>query len=79
MNKLEVGDLVFYQPSNRNFYADGSKELGVVIEVLKERTPLFVNFPDKDYFEFEYRVKWITNGYISTLLGFNLRKLEAPK
>tara|TARA_R110000824_G_scaffold11257_1_gene49166 strand:- start:727 stop:984 length:258 start_codon:yes stop_codon:yes gene_type:complete len=76
--KLEfrVGDLVVYQPSHQNFYADGSKELGVVIEVLWERVPLYINFPDKSYFEHEYKIKWINSGYTSTLLGFNLKKIE---
>jgi|10_taG_2_1085330.scaffolds.fasta_scaffold356072_2 hypothetical protein len=77
--KFEVGDLVFYNPSYNNSYANGTKELGVVIAIIKDRTPLFLSFPEKDYFEFEYRVKWIKSGYVSTLLGFNLKKLEIPK
>lgn len=74
--ELKVGDLVVYQPSHQNFYADGSKELGVIIDIMKERIPLFINFPDKSYFEHEYKVKWINSGYTSTLLGFNLKKIE---
>jgi hypothetical protein len=77
--EFKVGDLVTYQPSLQNFYADGTRELGVVLEVLKEKIPLFVNFPEKNYFEHEYRVKWITSGYTSTLLGFNLRKVKTPE
>jgi len=79
MVELKVGDLVTYQPSLQNFYADGTKELGVVLEVLKERVPLFINFPEKNYFEHEYKIKWISSGYTSTLLGFNLRKVKAPE
>ena len=74
--KLKVGDLVIYQPSHQNFYANGSKELGVVLEILEERVPLYINFPDKNYFEHEYKVKWINSGYTSTLQGFNLKKIE---
>ena len=74
--KLKVGDLVIYQPSHQNFYANGSKELGVVLEILEERIPLYINFPDKNYFEHEYKVKWINSGYTSTLQGFNLKKIE---
>tara|TARA_R110001583_G_scaffold192101_1_gene358266 strand:+ start:1013 stop:1258 length:246 start_codon:yes stop_codon:yes gene_type:complete len=73
---LKVGDLVVYQPVHQNFYADGSKELGVILEVLEERIPLYINFPDKNYFEHEYKVKWINSGYTSTLQGFNLKKIE---
>jgi hypothetical protein len=73
---LKVGDLVVYQPVHQNFYADGSKELGVILEVLEERIPLYINFPDKNYFEHEYKVKWINTGYTSTLQGFNLKKIE---
>ncbi len=76
MVKFEVGDLVFYRPTNGNRYADGSKQLGVVIEIKKDQTPLFLSFPEKEYFEYEYRVKWINSGHISNLLGFNLKKLE---
>ena len=74
--ELKVGDLVYYQPSEINSYADGTKQLGVVIEILKDRLPLCINFPEKDYFQYEYRILWIDTGYKSVLLEFNLRKLE---
>ena len=74
--KLKVGDLVYYNPSTENFYADGTKELGIVLEVVRDRSPLFLNFPAGQEFEYEYKVKWISNGYVSVLLGFNLKKLE---
>jgi len=74
--KFEVGDLVYYKPTSQNFYADGTKQLGVVVEVIKDKAPLFVNFPEKEHFEYEYKIVWIHSGYTSRLLGFNLEKLE---
>ena len=79
MSKLKVGDLVLYRPSSRNFYADGTKQLGVVVEVFVDRTPLYINFPEKQHFEYEYKVIWINSGYTSVLLGFNLEKLKIPE
>mgnify|MGYP003144529042 CR=1 FL=1 len=76
MTKFKVGDLVNYRPSNSNLYADGTKQLGVVIEVLVDKTPLYINFPEKEHFECEYKVIWINTGYKSVLLGFNLEKIE---
>jgi len=73
--ELKVGDLVYYKPSERNFYADGTKQLGVIIEILEDRMPLCINFPEKDFFQYEYRVLWIETGYKSVLLEFNLKKL----
>ncbi len=78
MSELSVGDLVLYRPSSRNFYADGTKQLGVVVEIFIDRTPLHMNFPEKQYFECEYKVIWINSGYTSILLGFNLEKLKIP-
>ena len=76
MIKFNVGDLVFYKPSATNIYADGTKKLGVILDVYVDRSPLYVNFPQKQYFEYEYKVAWINTGYTSVLLGFNLEKLE---
>jgi hypothetical protein len=76
--EFEVGDLVFYKPSEENRYADGQRQLGVVIRVNRDANPLFVGFPETEIFACEYVVKWIVSGYISTLLPFNLTKLEAP-
>ncbi len=76
---FNVGDLVFYRPSSSNFYADGTKQMGVIVAVCADKTPLFVNFPEKEYFEYEYKVIWIDSGYTSTLLGFNLQKVEIPE
>ena len=71
----DVGDLVYYNPSHDNFYADGTKQLGIIVEIITENAPLYHNFPDKEYFAYEYRVRWINSGYESVLLGFNLKKL----
>ncbi len=76
---FKIGDLVYYKPTNNNYYADGTKELGVIVEVFVDRTPLYVNFPEKEYFEYEYKVIWINSGYTSVLLGFNLKKLKIPE
>ena len=75
-SKFKVGDLVFYNPSSDNIYADGTKQLGVVIEILFDRTPLYINFPERNYFEYEYKVIWVSSGYTSVLLGFNLKKID---
>ena len=74
--KFRVGDLVFYQPSEENRYANGEKQLGVVIKVIAEANPLFAEFPETDMFSNEYVVRWFKSGYTSTLLGFNLIKLR---
>ena len=75
-NDLKIGDLVFYNPTSNNFYADGTRQLGVIVDILKDRAPLFINFPDENFFQHEYKVIWIDSGYTSILLGFNLKKLE---
>ena len=78
MPKFSIGDLVYYMPSSSNFYADGTKKLGVIIEVRADENTLYQNFPEKDIFQYEYKVAWINTKYTSILLGFNLRKLEVP-
>ena len=76
--KFNVGDLVYYKPTFQNHYADGSRELGVVLRVVKDTTPLLTSFPEKKYFEYEYTVKWMNSGFTSKLLRFNLDKLNIP-
>tara|TARA_R100000773_G_C4204747_1_gene106035 strand:- start:264 stop:500 length:237 start_codon:yes stop_codon:yes gene_type:complete len=73
-----VGDLVFYQPSEDNRYADGSKQLGVILKIKKDANPLFSQFPETKMFSCEYIVKWFKSGYVTALLPFNLKKLEIP-
>jgi len=76
--KLKVGDLVFYRPSEENKYADGQRQMGVILRVFKEVNPLFVLRTETEMFADEYEVKWFESGYTSRLLSFNLKKIEIP-
>ena len=76
--KFKVGDLVFYQASEINKYANGERQIGIVLEIIPEVAPLFENLPDAELWMFEFRIKWIETGYTSTLHGFNLKKVEVP-
>ena len=76
--KLKVGDLVFYRPSEENKYADGQRQMGVILRVFKEVNPLFVLRTETEMFADEYEVKWIESGYTSRLLSFNLKKIDIP-
>ena len=76
--KFKVGDLVFYQASEINRYANGERQIGIVLEIIPEVAPLFENLPDAELWMFEFRIKWIETGYTSTLHGFNLKKVEVP-
>ncbi len=77
-SKFKIGDLVYYRPVKDNRYADGTRQLGVVVEIITDQPPLFLSFPEKEIFEFEYKVIWINTGYSSKLLYFNLEKLKIP-
>lgn len=76
IKKFKVGDLVYYRASRDNKYANGENQLGVVVKVIVEANPLFAGHPDTEMFTSEYVVKWFKSGYTSTLLGFNLIKLQ---
>ena len=76
--KFNIGDHVFYCPSKDNKYAAGSKQLGVILKIKTDANPLFSKYPETEEFAHEYVVKWFESGYISALLGFNLKKLEIP-
>jgi hypothetical protein len=76
--KFKVGDLVFYQASEINRYANGEKQMGIILEVIPETAPLFEMLPDAELWSYEFRVKWIETGYTSTLNGFNLKKIKIP-
>jgi len=76
--KLKVGDLVFYRPTEDNRYADGQRQMGVVLEVFEEANPLFVLRTETEMFADEYLVRWFESGYTSRLLSFNLKKIEIP-
>lgn len=76
--EFKVGDLVFYQPSEKNKYADGEKQMGVILAVRKDVFPLFSYTEGLESFGNEYVVRWFESGYTSTLMGFNLKKIEVP-
>ena len=75
---LSIGDLVFYQPSETNKYANGERQMGIVLDIIPEVAPLFEVLPDAELWMYEYRIKWIETGYTSTLNAFNLKKVEVP-
>ena len=75
---LSIGDLVFYQPSEMNRYANGEKQMGIVLEIIPDVAPLFGNLPDAELWMYEYKIKWIETGYVSKLHAFNLKKVEVP-
>jgi hypothetical protein len=77
--ELKVGDLVFYQPSEMNRYANGEKQLGVILAVRKDIMPLFSYAEGLESFGDEYVVRWFESGYTSTLMGFNLKKVVAEE
>jgi|TARA_B110000495_G_C22549145_1_gene332288 hypothetical protein len=77
-NELKVGDLVFYRPTEENRYADGQKQMGVILEVFKEANPLFVLRTETEMFADEFLVRWFESGYTSRLLSFNLKKIDIP-
>ncbi len=41
--KFKVGDLVFYQASEINKYANGERQMGIVLKVIPDMVPLFEN------------------------------------
>ena len=75
---FSVGDLVFYQPSETNKYANGERQMGIILDIIPEVAPLFEVLPDAELWMYEYRIKWIETGYTSTLHAFNLKKVEVP-
>jgi|TARA_R110001592_G_scaffold341527_1_gene630720 hypothetical protein len=77
-SELKVGDLVFYRPTEENRYADGQKQMGVILEVFKEANPLFVLRTETEMFADEFLVRWFESGYTARLLSFNLKKIEIP-
>ena len=76
--KFKVGDLVLYVPSEANKYADGQRQLGVVLEIKSDANPLFCLYPETMMFANQYVVKWFDSGYVSSLLPFNLKKVTPP-
>ena len=78
ISNFNVGDLVLYVPTQPNKYANGQNQLGVIIKVKKDVNPLYILYPETQMFAREYVVKWIESGYTSSLLPFNLKKLQIP-
>mgnify|MGYP003123369697 CR=1 FL=1 len=76
--ELKVGDLVFYRPSEENRYANGERQMGVVLQVIEEANPLFVLRTETEIFANEYVIRWFKSGYTSRLMEFNLKKIEVP-
>ena len=76
--KLKVGDLVYYKPAEDNRYANGEKQIGVILQVFEEANPLFVLRTETELFANEYQIKWFRSGYTSRLMEFNLKKIEVP-
>ena len=76
--ELKVGDLVFYRPSEENRYANGERQMGVVLQGIEEANPLFVLRTETEIFANEYVIKWFKSGYTSRLMEFNLKKIEVP-
>jgi len=76
--KFKIGDLVFYQASEINKYANGEQQMGIVLEIIPEVAPLFESLPNAELWCYEFKIKWIETGYTSTLNAFNLKKIEIP-
>jgi hypothetical protein len=77
--KFKEGDLVFYHDLIEETFAKSDKQLGVVVKVYENVSPLFSHMEGGDKYLDEYLVVWIATGFRSTLLGFNLKKVEIPQ
>lgn len=78
IQKFKKGDLVYYNDYIEEMFIKTDKQLGVIVQVNEDANPLFINFPENEYFADEYVVIWIETGFRSTLLGINLKKVEIP-
>ena len=74
--KFEVGDLVEYSPTLYDAQGSIKKQLGIVLNVQRNDTPLCIYFPDSEYFEYEYQIKFIETGFIVKLFSPNLQKIS---
>jgi len=79
IEKFKEGDLVFYHDLIEETFARSDRQLGVVVKVYKDVSPLFSHMRGGDKYVDEYVVVWIATGFRSTLLGINLKKVEAPQ
>lgn len=79
ITKFKEGDLVYYDDLIEDTFAKSDKQLGVVVHVHKDVSPLFSHMRGGENYVDEYVVVWIATGFRSTLLGINLRKMELPQ
>ena len=79
IKKFKKGDLVHYHDYIEETFAKSDKQIGVVVHVYENVSPLFSYMKGGDKYVDEYVVIWISTGFRSTLLGLNLRKVEMPK
>lgn len=76
--KFKKGDLVYYDDFMEDSLARPNKQIGVVVHVFENVSPLFSHLKNGEHYVDEYIVIWIGTGFRSTLLGLNLRKVEIP-
>ena len=79
VTKFKEGDLVYYQDLIEETFAISDKQIGVIVRVYENVSPLFSYMKGGDKYVDEYVVVWIATGFRSTLLGINLKKVEAPQ
>ena len=76
IDTYKVGDLVYYSPHSL-IREQEKKIIGAVVEVLTPTYKLFESSPRAERQpDFEYKVVWFKTGRISSILGFNLKKLN---
>lgn len=78
ITKFKKGDLVQYNDYIEETFAKSDKQLGVVVHVYENVSPLFSYMKDGEEYIDEYVIIWIGTGFRSTLLGVNLKKVEVP-
>jgi len=78
IEKFKKGDLVYYNDYVEETFAKSDKQIGVVVHVFENVSPLFSHLKSGEHYVDEYIVVWISTGFRSTLLGLNLRKVEIP-
>ena len=79
VTKFKEGDLVYYHDLIEETFAKSDKQLGVIVHVYENVSPLFSHMKGGDKYVDEYVVVWIATGFRSTLLGLNLRKVTLPQ
>ena len=79
VTKFKEGDLVYYQDLIEETFAISDKQIGVIVRVYENVSPLFSYMKGGDKYVDEYVVVWIATGFRSTLLGINLKKVTLPK